>query len=571
MDRPSCPCLYADAFAGVVCPYTRCCYVCCAVCYIAREESASFPFQITMNILQVSPFWAGTQHSHLCPSTCARLSRSLQLLQTAWHRRQQRRCRDEQWSLQARCLELHLSTGWFRKFQTSTAKSNGINTSSSTYARKDNAETGSFTVLTGSLDKVSFRLRPPQKRRCFPLDFFDAAGEKESTPGTLPVARPIDSCSSVFPLQRVTVATKPTNRLTSSSRERELHWKTLLFHQIKTSTGDTRVTAWRELLLASTLSGSRASTSSPCSSRTATINNNESPSSGSSAASWTSCRIPSGSSDSKRDKSRTNKSMSDKRSRASHLVCYGTSCSGRCQQKLSDSYLNCWEKKKDIGIFHFSAETSKTWASAARLRSNTSSTAAAQKRYSTFLTTAESKTHSAVDEGASAGGENSFLCARGAEDSCSTGLKEVEAATVTKKTPSCRTDGNGAEGRKHVSATAAPVLAAEHEAVTTASRAASTTAGREEKQSEAEEAAARARDAETLWNTLVPERHWGLRSPMFWILLVLVLLLHAYNNKREKEKALSFTDEDKAERELREEVERRRQERGRRQREGENS
>nr|CEL70837.1 TPA: hypothetical protein BN1204_065125 [Neospora caninum Liverpool] len=70
----------------------------------------------------------------------------------------------------------------------------------------------------------------------------------------------------------------------------------------------------------------------------------------------------------------------------------------------------------------------------------------------------------------------------------------------------------------------------------------------------AEELAEKARVAETLWQTCVPERSWGLTSPVFWVLLVAVVVLHEINDKRDRERANSRTVADETEAELREQV-----------------
>lgn len=63
-------------------------------------------------------------------------------------------------------------------------------------------------------------------------------------------------------------------------------------------------------------------------------------------------------------------------------------------------------------------------------------------------------------------------------------------------------------------------------------------------------AAERAKQAESMWHTFVPERSWGIRSPAFWILLVLVLMLHQYNEATARRMGLNkeFTDEERAKR-----------------------
>ncbi|PHJ16461.1 hypothetical protein CSUI_009723 [Cystoisospora suis] len=71
----------------------------------------------------------------------------------------------------------------------------------------------------------------------------------------------------------------------------------------------------------------------------------------------------------------------------------------------------------------------------------------------------------------------------------------------------------------------------------------------------AEELADKARTAESMWQTFVPEKNWGLTSPVFWILLVLVIVLHQINEKRDRDRDRSVTAADEAEARLREEVE----------------
>lgn len=51
-----------------------------------------------------------------------------------------------------------------------------------------------------------------------------------------------------------------------------------------------------------------------------------------------------------------------------------------------------------------------------------------------------------------------------------------------------------------------------------------------------------ARRAQRLWETLVPERNWGLNSPAFWAMLVLLVTLHLYNNNREEKLARENSD-----------------------------
>nr|CEL78524.1 TPA: hypothetical protein BN1205_002755 [Toxoplasma gondii VEG] len=89
----------------------------------------------------------------------------------------------------------------------------------------------------------------------------------------------------------------------------------------------------------------------------------------------------------------------------------------------------------------------------------------------------------------------------------------------------------------------------------------------DQKRKKAEELAENARMAESLWQTFVPERSWGLTSPVFWVLLVAVIALHEINEKRDRERANSRTAADETEANLREEVEKAR---ARRRREVEN-
>lgn len=76
---------------------------------------------------------------------------------------------------------------------------------------------------------------------------------------------------------------------------------------------------------------------------------------------------------------------------------------------------------------------------------------------------------------------------------------------------------------------------------------------------QAEELADRARTAESMWQTWVPERNWGLNSPVFWLLLVVVIALHEINERRDRDRANSVTAADETEAYLREEVEIKRQ------------
>eukprot|EP00918_Siedleckia_nematoides_P090099 GHVU01198017.1.p2 GENE.GHVU01198017.1~~GHVU01198017.1.p2 ORF type:complete len:180 (+),score=39.80 GHVU01198017.1:353-892(+) len=83
----------------------------------------------------------------------------------------------------------------------------------------------------------------------------------------------------------------------------------------------------------------------------------------------------------------------------------------------------------------------------------------------------------------------------------------------------------------------------------------------EEKRKRALAAAAAAKESERLWDTFVPDRNWGLTSPMFWVLLVLVVTLHMYNRRKDREREAVESEASIRDRALREEAEAKRKER----------
>lgn len=56
------------------------------------------------------------------------------------------------------------------------------------------------------------------------------------------------------------------------------------------------------------------------------------------------------------------------------------------------------------------------------------------------------------------------------------------------------------------------------------------------------DAGERAKAAEELWDTFVPDRKMGLQSPMFWVLLVLCVVLHFINEARDKSSGITAGD-----------------------------